>query len=156
MTGAFDHLESSLRPDPLFPCEVPDRRKDLCELDRQLMFRKYAAQLAPAVMVWANANAGKRNPVHARKEGIRAGLFDMTCAWDLSAATSDACPQSICWIEFKGYSAAGQPGKLSSAQIEWGNDMHLRGFRVACFFSGKSAFDWLASLGAPIAGRVMV
>ena len=152
--GAFDHLETPLVEAPLFPCEAPDGRKDLSELTRQTMFRKYAAQLAPAVMVWANANAGKRNPLQARREGIVAGVFDMTCAWDISASTLPDCPLSACFIEMKGYDKNGRPGKLTPAQIEWGNRMHQRGHKVACFFSGKSAFDWLASLGAPVRGRV--
>lgn len=149
----WDALESPLDPVPLFPVEQPDGRKDLSELDRQVLFRRYMRELAPKVIVWANANAGKRNPAQARREGIRAGVFDITCAWDIDAATHDA-PQSICFVEMKGYDSRGRPGSLSKAQIEWGNAMHERGHKVACFFSGKSAFNWLSSLGAPIRGRL--
>lgn len=149
----FDHLETTLDPVPLFPCEAPDGRKELSELERQTLFRRYAANLAPQVVVWANANAGKRNPLQARREGIVAGVFDMTCAWDVRTSTIRDCAVSMCFLEFKGYDKNGRPGKLSTAQIEWGNRMHERGHKVACFFSGKSAFDWLASLGAPVRGR---
>lgn len=151
----FAELETPLVQEPLFPVEAPDGRKDLSELDRQVMFRKFAKQLAPTVLVWANANAGRRNPAQARKEGIRAGVFDMTCAWDIAASTLSCGEASMCWIEMKGYDKSGRPGRLSASQIEWGNDMHRRGHKVACFFSGKSAFDWLASVGAPVRGRVV-
>lgn len=150
----FADLESPLDATPLFLVEAPDGRKDLSELDRQVMFRKFAANLAPAVLVWANANAGRRSPVQARKEGVMAGVFDMTAAWDIDASTLPDCDVSTCFLEFKGYDKNGRPGKLSQAQIEWGNAMHLRGHKVACFFSGRSAFDWLASLGAPVRGKI--
>lgn len=151
----WDDLETPLDAAPLFPVEAPDGRKELSELQRQVMFRKYASTLAPRVIVWANANAGKRNPMKARREGIVAGIFDMSCAWDIAASTDPGAPQSICFIEFKGYSKDGRPGKLDSSQIEWGNAMHERGHKVACFFSGQSAFNWLASLGAPVRGRAI-
>ncbi len=150
----FADLEAPLDAEPLFPVEAPDGRKDLSELERQVMFRKFAANLAPQVLVWANANAGRRNPMQARKEGVMAGVFDMSCAWDIDASTLPDCDVSTCWVEFKGYDKSGRPGRLSPAQIEWGNAMHQRGHKVACFFSGRSAFDWLASLGAPVRGRV--
>ena len=156
--GELDALESSLDPVPLFPVEAPDGRKELPEIDRQAMFIKYARQLAPAVMVFAVPNAAKRGLVaqrQAKREGMRAGVFDLFCGWDIRASTlGPDCAVSACWIEFKGYSAAGRAGELSPEQKRWGNDMHERGHKVACFFSGKSAFDWLASLGAPVRGRV--
>ena len=88
--SAFDILETTLDPVPLFPVEEPDGRKDLSELERQTLFRRYAATLAPQVVVWANANAGKRNPTQARREGIVAGVFDIACAWDIRASTITA------------------------------------------------------------------
>lgn len=151
--SAFDHLETTLDPVPLFPCEAPDGRKDLSELERAKMFRAYMAKLAPDVLVFANGNAGKRNPMQAKAEGIRAGVPDYTVCWDVSKSTLPDCAVSIAFVELKGYSAKGQPGKLSKAQIEFMNSLHERGHKVACFYSGKSAFDWLASLGAPIRGR---
>lgn len=151
----FDGLDDGLDPqEPLFPVEAPDGRKELSELTRAKMFRAYMAKLAPKVTLYANANAGKRNPNQARAEGIRAGVPDYTAFWDIADSTHPDCDVSVCWIEMKGYSAAGQPGKLSDAQIAFMNDLHRRGHKVACFFSGKSAFDWLASLGAPVAGRI--
>lgn len=150
----FADLEAPLHAEPLFPVEAPDGRKDLSELERAKMFRSYMAKLAPDVMVFANGNAGKRNPMQARDEGIRAGVPDYTVCWDVSKSTLPNCAVSIAFVELKGYSAKGQPGKLSEAQIEFMNSLHQRGHKVACFFSGRSAFDWLASLGAPVRGRV--
>lgn len=152
--SAFDHLEAPLDEKPLFFVEAPDGRKDLSELDRAVIFRRYLSTLAPAVMLYPNANAGRRNPMQARREGIVAGVFDYTAAWDIADSTLADCDVSVCWVELKGYDKSGRPGKLSQAQIEWGNAMHRRGHKVACFFSGKSAFDWMSSLGAPIRGRV--
>lgn len=149
----WDAMETPLKAEPLFPVEAPDGRKDLTELDRAVMFRRYMANLAPAVILYPNANAGRRNPMQARREGIMAGVFDYTAAWDIADSTLADCAVSVCWVELKGYDKSGRPGKLSNAQIEWGNAMQARGHKVACFFSGKSAFDWLASLGAPIRGR---
>lgn len=157
MNAMFDHLETPLDEDPIFPVEAPDGRKDLPELDRQVMFRKYLRNLAPDVIAYANPNAAKRGfkaQAQSRKEGLTAGVFDMTCAWDIDASTLPDCDVSVCWVEFKGYDSSGRPGELSQAQIDWGNAMVRKGHKVACFFSGKSAFDWMASLGAPIRGRV--
>lgn len=151
----FAHLDGGLdKQEPLFFCEAPDGRKDLSELARVKMFRSYLARLAPKVTAYANANAGKRNPMQAKAEGIKAGVPDYTCFWDIADSTLPDCAVSVAWVEIKGYSAAGQPGKLSPAQIEFMNRLHERGHKVACFFSGKSAFDWLAGLGAPISGRI--
>jgi hypothetical protein len=151
--SAFDILETTLDPVPLFPVEEPDGRKDLSEIERQTLFRRYAATLAPQVVVWANANAGKRNPTQARARGLWRVFSTWPALGTFAPARSPIATLSICYIEFKGYSKDGRPGKLSKAQIEWGNRMHERGHKVACFFSGKSAFDWLASLGAPVRGR---
>ena len=149
----WDDLEAPLKAEPLFPVEKPDGRKELTEIERAVMFRRYLRELAPSVVLYPNANAGKRNPTQARREGIVPGVFDYTAAWDVSASTLEHAPVSVAWVELKEYDKNGRPGRLSQAQIEFGNRMHARGHKVACFFSGKSAFDWLASLGAPIRGR---
>lgn len=151
----FDHLETPLYEEPEFPVEEPDGRTELSEIERAKIFRTYIAKLAPKLTVYPNANAGKRNPSKAKAEGIVAGVPDYTIFWPIGSSTIPNCDVSIAWVELKGYSAKGQPGKLSPAQIEFMNKLHRNGHKVACFFSGKSAFDWLASLGAPISGRVM-
>lgn len=151
----FDHLESPLKPAPAFPVEKPDGRKDLSELDRQSWFIAYMRRTQPHIMVFANVNAAKRGPkaaAQAKKEGMRAGVFDVTVAWDISHAIDDR--PTIALVEFKGYSASGTAGKLTDSQIEFGNDMHGKGIPVACFFSAKSCIEWLRSIGAPIQGSI--
>lgn len=149
-------LEGSLKPEPAFFVEKPDGRKELSELDRQGWFVSFMRRTQPHITVFANVNAGKRGPKaanQARKEGLLPGVFDLTVAWDINDATKPGAP-TIAFAEYKGYSAAGQAGKLTDAQIEWGNSMAAKGFPIACFFSGKSCLDWLISLGAPIRGRL--
>lgn len=153
---AFDHLEADLKPVPLFLVEAPDGRKDLSELDRQGWFVAFMRRTQPHIEVHANPNAGKRGPKaqrQAKTEGLKPGVFDITVAWDHRLSTIDA-PVTVAWPEFKGYDSSGRAGKLTPAQIEWGNSMHDRGFPVACFFSAKSVIEWLRSLGAPIRGAV--
>ena len=149
----FADLESPLKQAPLFPVEAPDGRKDLTELDRQSWFVKFMRQTQPHIEVHANPNAAKRGfkaQAQAKKEGLKAGVFDITVAWDYRDSTIEDCRCSVAWPEFKGYDAAGRAGKLTDSQIAWGNAMHARGLPVACFFSAKSVIAWLKELGAPI------
>ncbi len=153
--AALDALECTLDPVPVFPVEAPDGRKDLPEIDRQAMFVAWMKKNAPGIEVHANPNAGKRGfkaQATAKKEGIKAGVFDVTVAWDIRHSTIPDARCSVAWPEFKGYDAAGRAGALSKPQIEWGNAMFARGFPVACFFSARSCVAWLRSLGAPIPG----
>lgn len=46
-----------------------------------------------------------------------------------------------------------RPGKLSLAQIDFGNALVARGHRCACFFSPVAALEWLREQGAPVLGR---
>lgn len=134
-------LESALEPVPEFRVQAPDGKREWSEIDRQVTFRRLMRETAPRVHIHANANAGKRNPSLARKEGIVAGVFDMSVAFKAPLAA---------WIEFKGY-AGKRPGQLSNQQIEWGNRMHQLGWPVACFFDPYAAVDWLRDQGFPIA-----
>jgi len=126
---------------PLFPVEQPDGDRHLSELDRVVCFRRLVREHAPEVAIYPNANAGRRSPFQAAREGIVAGVFDYTAAW--------TAPH-VAWLEFKGYDARGRAGQLSPAQIEWGNRMVRLGHRVACFFTPASALAWLEACGAPI------
>jgi hypothetical protein len=136
----FDDMESSLKPVPRFPVEPPDGRKEWKEIDRQATLRKLVRIGGPSILMYANANAGKRNPALAAKEGIMGGVFDLTAWWNRGSC----CP------EMKGYDKNGTAGKLSSAQIDWGNRMHDMGWPVACFFDPYNAYDWMQSVGAPL------
>lgn len=147
----WDALETPLVETPLFPVEAPDGRKDLTELARQSWFVAFMGRTQPHIAFHANANAGKRNPTQARREGITSGVFDMTVGWDCSD-TDAAC--TAAYLEFKGYDKSGRPGKLSANQIEWGNRWHAMGFHVASFFSAQSAIAWLRDIGCPIRGTI--
>lgn len=137
----LDQFADDLNPTPRFPVEPPDGLKHLSEIKRQTQFINMMKTLAPSVLVFANANAGKRNPMKAKAEGIMGGVFDVCVMWDNGG---------IAWPEFKGYDAAGRPGKLSRAQIDWGNKAMDRGQHVECFFDAMTAVEWLRSVGCPI------
>lgn len=152
---SLDALESPLREEPEFPVEEPDGRKELSELDRQAWVVAYMRRTQPHIVCYATPNAGKRGfkaQAQAKKEGLLAGVFDLTFAWDVQHAAEDR--PTICWAEMKGYDASGRPGQLSNPQIEWGNTMHRKGYAVACFFSAQSVIRWLGELGAPLRGKI--
>lgn len=135
-------LECDLHPEPKFPVQDPDGRRDWTELQRQTTLFRVVRTAGPKIAGFPIPNAGKRNPLKARREGIVAGVFD-TC-WNADH------PFMSAWIELKGYDAKGRAGKLSPQQIEWGNRMHLLGKPVACFFCPYAAAEWLRMLGFPI------
>ena len=138
----WDNLETPIDPVPDFYVEAPDGRKDWTELQRQVALRTLLRTTAPRIVVYANANAGKRNPLQAKREGIVAGVGDLAILW--------RAPQ-ICFVEMKGYDKRGRPGKLSPAQIDFGNRCTALGIPYACFFSPYAALDWLRAQGLPIA-----
>lgn len=135
-------LEIDLHPTPHFPVQAPDGRRDWTELQRQATLFKLVRTAAPKVCGFPIPNAGKRNPLKARREGIVAGVFD-TC-WNADH------PFMTAWIELKGYSRDGRPGQLTNQQIDWGNRMHMLGKPVACFFDPYAAAEWLRMLGFPM------
>lgn len=139
----FDHLETEIYPSPKFPNQEPDGKRDWTELQRQTTLLRLVRAAGPKILAYANANAGKRNPLHARREGIMAGVFDLS----FNAAT----PFMTAHVELKGYDSRGRAGKLSPQQIEWGNRMHALGKPVACFFCPYDALEWLRLLGFPLA-----
>jgi hypothetical protein len=152
-------LETPLDAQPLFPVEdwrkLSDPRKDLSELDRQGQFVAFMRKVCPHMVVAAIPNAGKRGfkaQHQAKKEGMLSGAFDTLITWDIADAHPD-CPSTMAMIEFKGFSS-GKAGSLSQQQIEFGNRLHKQGHKVACFFSARSAIEWLRELGAPIRGKM--
>lgn len=157
----FADLESPLVEEPLFPVEdwrvLDNPRKDLGELDRQSQFISFMRTACPHITVMAVPNAGKRGPKaqrQAKREGMLKGAFDTIAFWDIDHAHPD-CPATVAHLEFKGFDARGKAGKLSPEQIDFGNKLHRQGHKVACFFSARTAVEWLRSLGAPIGGRIM-
>jgi hypothetical protein len=132
-------------PTPLFHVGHNDRSL-MPELRRQTMLFRDMRMLAPEVLLYANANAGKRNPTKARQEGIVSGVFDVTCCYRSVMGN----PMSA-YIELKGYQPSGKRwGKLSDAQIRWGNRMHAMGHLCGCFYDSVEAMLWLRDQGAPV------
>ena len=155
----WDELEAPLDEKPLFLVEdwkkLADPRRDLGELERQGQFIAFMRKACPHMMVAAVPNAGKRGfkaQAQAKKEGLVAGAFDTLVTWDIAHSHPD-CPATMAMIEWKGFSS-GRAGTLSRQQIEFGNRLHKQGHKVACFFSARSAIEWLRQLGAPIKGTV--
>lgn len=123
---------------PLFYIESTDKNP-ASEIQRQATFRKLMAQLAPAVIVYANTNgthiASLAGRAKANREGRTIGVPDVTIVWN----------RGVAWIEWK----AGK-GKPSAAQIEFGNRLVRAGQHMACYRDPISAVDWIRSLGAPV------
>jgi len=157
----WDDLETPLDEAPLFLVEdwktLADPRRDLGELERQSQFVGFMKKACPHMMVAAIPNAAKRGfkaQRQAKQEGMVAGAFDTLVTWDVRDAHPD-CPATMAMIEWKGFSA-GRAGALTRQQIEFGNRLHKQGHKVACFFSARSAIEWLRQLGAPIKGKLSV
>jgi len=138
----WEALEDEQSPVPEFYVQAPDGRKDWAEIDRQATFLSVMRWSGPRVLIHANANAGKRNPRQAKKEGIRAGIFDLSLLWR---------EPKIAYLEFKGYDSWGRAGKLSDEQIRFGNRCIDLGISCACFFDPYDAAEWARAQGFPIA-----
>lgn len=159
--ATFAELESPLIEEPLFfveppPSPGPDPRL-WPEEERQAAFIAYLRKTSPKIIARAIRNEGKRGlreQRSMRRTGLLAGTFDTLIFWDFRDATNENCPRSVASIEFKGFTAKGRPGRLSQAQIDYGNGLHRRGHAVACCYTATAALDFLRELGAPVRGRV--
>jgi len=147
----FTDLAAPLDEKPVFFVEEPDGQKHLTEIVRAAQFRRLMRTSAPTALVYANGNAGRRNPAQARREGIVAGVLDYTVVWMPSGHLLDS---GVGFIELKGYDRPGRPGRLSQAQIDFGNRLTRLGQQVACFFDPERAVAWLRACGAPVRGSV--
>ena len=155
----WDALEAPTAP--LFPVEPtpapgPDPRM-WPEVERQKAFIAYIRKTSPELIAFAIPNAGKRSQWaagRAKAEGLLPGAADLVVAWDWRKSLEADPARSCAWLELKGFDKHGKPGKLSAAQIDFGNSMTERGHAYGCFFTVKAAVSWLASLGAPVRGRV--
>ncbi|MGI4744982.1 MAG: hypothetical protein ACRYGI_11485 [Janthinobacterium lividum] len=122
--------------EPRFVVEPKDKGA-ASEANRQAAFR---AKLPKAIRSWSVPNAGKRGfkaQARAKLEGLTAGVHDEHYAWNHGFAVLE-------WKDGK--------GDLSPAQIEWGNAMVDRGFRVACVRTPEFAMSLFAEWGAPVRG----
>jgi hypothetical protein len=134
-------LDDPLDEAPHFYVEPVSKLCRISEITAAVIFRRMMRTYAPTCQIFANANAGKRNPWMARREGILAGVFDYCITWPIGG---------IAWVELKGHSKRWRAGKLSDAQIRWGNHAQRHGQKVACFFEPASALAWLRDQGAPV------
>lgn len=137
LLATFDALETPLRETPRFVIEPKDRLRT-SEVDRQLAFRKLLRFVGPSIISWAVPNAGKRGPAaqrQAKREGMVAGVHDEHYAWN----------HGIAFLEWK--DATGMP---TPQQVDWGNAMVDRGFRVACVRSPEFALGLFSDWGAPV------
>ena len=146
----FADLESPLEEQPLFYVEPhgkpPVDPKLWPEDFRQKSFVAFIRKHAPAVVVSSFANEGKRtvrNGQRMKALGMTPGMPDICTIWDGGTA----------FLEFKGFSADGRPGRLSQQQIATLNRIHRNGWSAGCFFTASRAIDWLADLGAPVPRR---
>ena len=143
----FAQLETPLDAQPIFYVQEPDGQKHLTEIARAVQFRRIVRTLAPGILVYANGNAGHRNPLQASREGIMAGVSDYTACWQPSSHRHDP---GVAWVELKGYDRSGRPGRLSQSQIDFGNRLTRLGHQVGCFFDPLRAVAWLRQCGAPV------
>lgn len=140
-SSIFDQLEEST--EQLYYCEPRDK-DPRSEEQRQIAFRKLCRDLAPAVLLFAVPNAGKRSQWEqnkAKREGLRAGVCDLICVFDGGRTA---------WLEFKAGS-----GAVSPAQHEFLNGLVKRGHHAAVFRNEWTAARWLKRIGAPVIGALM-
>ena len=137
----FDHLDEPLYAEPRFVVEPVDR-DPTPELVRQTAFLRDLHICAPGVMAWAvpnGHNRGLKDRVKAKKEGLRAGVPDLTLVWNHGTA----------FLEFK----AGT-GKPDANQIDLLNYLHDAGHRCAIVRTSAFALRLLSEWGAPVRARV--
>lgn len=137
MPSPFDLSEDPIKPVARFPVE-PKHKMLGKESAYQSSFRGILRYTGSSIISWGVPNAGKRGykaQASARAEGITAGVFDEHYVWN----------HGIAFLEWKS-----GDGSLSNAQIDWGNAMVDRGFRVACVRTPEFALALFLEWGAPI------
>lgn len=133
----LDQLETPLKAEPRFTVEPKD--KDLgSEIERQTTFLGMLRLAAPTVMAWAvpnGHNRGLKDRVKAKKEGLKAGVPDLTCVWEGGSA----------FLEFK--DGKGNP---DANQVDLLNYLQDAGHHCAVVRSPEFALELLALWGAPV------
>lgn len=135
--AAIDAMETPLKAEPRFTVEPKD--KDLgSEIERQTTFLGMLRLAAPTVMAWAvpnGHNRGLKDRVKAKKEGLKAGVPDLTVVWNHGTA----------FIEFK--DGKGNP---DANQIDLLNYLQDAGHHCAVVRSPEFAIELLGLWGAPV------
>lgn len=135
--AAIDALESPLKADPRFTIEPKDRLPG-SEIERQTTFLGMLRMVGPSVMVWAvpnGHNRGLKDRVKAKKEGLKAGVPDLTVVWNHGTA----------FIEFK--DGKGNP---DANQIDLLNYLQDAGHHCAVVRTPEFAIELLGIWGAPV------
>lgn len=130
-------LETPLRAEPRFPVEPPCNRAD-SEIARQAQFLSLLHMQAPQVLCWAvpnGHNRGLKDRAKAKREGLKAGVPDLTLCWN----------HGVAFLEFK---AGG--GKPDANQTDLLNYLLDAGHRCAVVRTPEYALALLAEWGAPV------
>lgn len=141
MSAAFALLDQlgddMLKPVARFTVEPVDRNP-ATEIERQTTFLRLLRMQAPTVMAWAvpnGHNRGLKDRVKAKKEGLKAGVPDLTVVWNHGTA----------FLEFKD-----SKGKPADNQIDLLNYLSDAGHHCAVVRSPEYALALLAEWGAPV------
>lgn len=140
MTAAlalFDALDEPLKAEPRFTVEPTDKGL-ASEIERQTSFLGLLRIAAPSVVVWAvpnGHNRGVKDRVKAKKEGLKAGVPDLTIVWN----------HGIAFMEFKAGST-----KPDANQIDLLNYLQGAGHHCAVVRTPEFALQLLADWGAPV------
>ena len=135
--AAIDAMDEPLVAAPLFTIEPADKGL-ATEIQRQTTFLGMLRIAAPSVMAWAvpnGHNRGLKDRVKAKKEGLRAGVPDLTLCWN----------HGVAFLEFKD-----GKGKPAPAQVDLLNYLQAAGHRCAIVRTPEFALSLLAEWGAPI------
>lgn len=129
--------DDMLKPVARFTIEPTDR-SPASEIERQTTFLGLLRMQAPTVMAWAvpnGHNRGLKDRVKAKKEGLRAGVADLTVVWN----------HGVAFLEFKTGT-----GKPDDNQVDLLNYLTDAGHHCAVVRSPEFALHLLAEWGAPV------
>ena len=133
----LDALEAPLKEEPRFTVEPKDKGL-ASEIQRQATFLSMLRIAAPTVMVWAvpnGHNRGLKDRAKAKREGLKAGVPDLTVCWN----------HGVAFLEFKAGKAAPEAN-----QVDLLNYLQDCGHRCAVVRTPEFALALLAEWGAPI------
>lgn len=126
-----------MRAAPRFTIEPKDKGL-ATEQERQTTFLAMLRMAAPTVLVWAvpnGHNRGLKDRVKAKKEGLKAGVPDLTLCWN----------HGVAFIEFKNGKGDAEPN-----QVDHLNYLVDCGHRCAVVRTPEFALSLLAEWGAPV------
>jgi hypothetical protein len=135
--ASIDALETSLDATARFTVQPTDKGLS-SEIERQTTFLSMLRITAPSVMAWAvpnGHNRGLKDRAKAKKEGLKAGVPDLTLVWN----------HGVAFFEFKD-----GKGKPDANQVDLLNYLQDAGHRCAIVRTPEFALQMLAHWGAPV------